>query len=59
MALTRDASRQKIMVKPKGLNIWPVIPSSKANGKNTTQVVAVPPTIDWSTMALPSRAASW
>ncbi len=58
MALTRDAVRQKIMVKPRGLNICPVIPWSIARGKNTTQVVAVPPIMDWITMPLPSRAAS-
>ena len=58
MALIRDAKRQKIIVKPNGLNICPVMPSKRASGKNTTQVVAVPPIMDCSTSPLPSRAAS-
>jgi len=58
IALIREATRQNTMVKPRGLNICPVIPSSNASGINTTQVVAVPPIIDWSTTPLPFKAAS-
>ena len=44
-------------MKPNGLNICPLIPEIRANGINTTQVVAVPPMMDSRTAAVPSIAA--
>ena len=35
------------------------MPDRSANGRNTTQVVAVEPMMDWSTTPLPFSAASW
>ncbi len=58
MAESREASIQNTMVKPRGLNIWPDMPSRKARGRNTTQVVTVPPMMDCRTVSLPFNAAS-
>ena len=57
MAEIREASIQNTMVKPRGLNICPDNPSSMARGRNTTQVVAVEPMMEFTTMLVPSRAA--
>ena len=53
----RDATIQNTMVKPRGLNIMPVMPASMARGRNTTQVVSVEPTTDSYTRPVPSSAA--
>ena len=58
MAEINDASIQNTIVKPRGLNSWPVIPSSSARGRNTTQVVSVPPRMEAATSPVPSSAAS-
>ena len=54
----REATIQKTMVKPRGLNIWPDRPLSNARGMNTTQVVIVPPVMEPIIVRLPSMAAS-
>jgi len=53
----RDAAIQNTIVKPNGLNICPVIPCKNASGRNTTQVVAVPPSTDSHTRLVPSKAS--
>ena len=58
MAEIKEATIQNTMVKAKGLNICPLIPLIRPMGMNTTQVVAVEPMIDWTTIPLPLTAAS-
>ena len=53
----REAVRQNTIVKPRGLNSCPVIPSRNARGMNTTHVVAVPPRTEAPTTLAPSRAS--
>ena len=57
MAEIKDATIQNTMVKPRGLNICPLIPLISARGMNTTQVVTVPPMMDSRTAFVPSKAA--
>ena len=57
MADKRDASIQNTIVYPRGLNICPLMPWIVVRGINTTQVVSVPPTMDMTTMLVPSSAA--
>ena len=58
MAEIRDAAIQNTIVNPRGANICPDMPFKSASGINTTQVVTVPPKIDWMTLPVPSSAAS-
>ena len=57
-AENREAIIQKTMVYPSCLNSCPDIPLSIARGRNTTQVVIVPPVMEPIMVRLPSMAAS-
>ena len=45
----RDATIQNTMVNPNGWKNWPDNPLTSPKGRNTTQVVIVPPSIDAAT----------
>ena len=54
----KEATIQKTMVKPRGLKYCPEIPCKNPKGRNTTQVVSVPPKTEAPTTFTESIAAS-